>query len=147
MEDKKIFFMTFALNRSTKKSMSLANGNEMISANDQINFHVRAALVNHLRSLANIEARQCIGDLPENVYLYSKQKPCYILIHISPPSNRRMDAPNWYPTIKPLIDGFTDAHVFEDDNDDVITSLTFLRGPKTMDKKYHITIEIREGML
>ena len=108
---------------------------------------IRSDITAHLRRVANAEARQYVGDLPDGVSLYTKTHPCHILVHIQPPSSRRMDAPNWYPTVKALIDGLTDMHMFEDDNDGVITSFTFLRGPKTENKKYRIILEIRPGVI
>lgn len=139
--------IAFELSRSTKNSMDLRNGNEMISSNDSINRYVKMGLVKHLRKLANIEARQYVGDLPEGRHLYSKQNPCHIFVHVHPPHARNMDAPNWYPTIKPLVDGLTDAGLFEDDNNNVITSMTFIPERKSGTKKYLIILEIRDGVI
>lgn len=139
--------IAFELNRSSKGAKGLHVGNEMINANDRMHHHVKAEITKHLRQLSNIEARQYVGDLESEGCLWSKIKPCHILVHICPPSSRRMDAPNWYPTVKALVDGLTDANVFEDDNDDVITSFTFLRGDRTKNKKYRIILEIREGRI
>lgn len=137
--------IAFELSRSTKKSQNLRSGNEMISSNDRLNYHVRAELTDHLRTVASFEARQYVGDIPKGTYLYSKKNPCHIVVHVCPPSSRRMDAPNWYPTVKPLVDGLTDMGMFEDDNNDVITAFTFIPGEKTTNKKYLIILEIREG--
>lgn len=137
--------VTFDLNRSTKKSQNLSAGNEMINSNDRLHYRVRAELTRHLREKANLEGRQYIGDLPEGTYLYSKKEPCHIIVYACPPTNRKMDAPNWYPTVKPLIDGLVDMGMFEDDNDQVITSYTFLNGGKTGTKQYRIILEVRPG--
>lgn len=139
--------IVFDLMRCTKKSMSLKAGNEMISANDRLNFHVRGELVSHLRQLANIEARQYVGDLEDGECIFSKQRPCHIIVYVCPPTRRSMDTPNWYPTVKPLIDGLTDMGMFDDDNDDIITSVTFVPGSKSGTKKYRFILEIREGRL
>ena len=56
-----------------------------------------------------------------------------------------MDGPNWYPTVKPLIDGLVDMGMFEDDNDQVITAMVFVPGVKTNNKKYLIILEIHSG--
>lgn len=139
--------LVFDLMRYTAKSMSLKSGNEMISANDRLNFHIRAELVAHLRQLGNVEARQYVGDLKKGSFLFSKQKPCHVIVQVCAPSKRHMDTPNWYPTIKPLIDGLTDMGMFEDDNDEIITSITFMPGPKSGTKKYRFILEIREGRI
>lgn len=135
---------TYELNRSTKKGRSLAGGNEMMSSNDRICPHFRAELTAHLRKLSTEVALKTY-EHPERT-MFSDVRPCHMYIIICPPTSRRMDAPNWYPTVKALIDGLTDAGVFEDDNDKVITSYTFRRGPVTTNKKYRIELVIREGV-
>ena len=127
--------------------MGLKHGNEMISSNDRLNFHVRAELVRHLREMADLEARQSIGDLPEGKYLHTEEHPCHIFVFIHPPTRRGMDSPNWYPTVKALIDGLRDVQILEDDNDRIVTSMTFIPGKKTENGKYRIILEIRDGRL
>lgn len=133
---------TYELNRTTAKGRSLRGGNEMISSNDRLCPHVKAELTAHLRKLSTEIALNTYEHPEQNQF--SKEHPCYMRIIICPPTKRRMDTPNWYPTVKALIDGLTDAGVFEDDNDKVITSYTFLRGTVTDNKKYKIIIDIQE---
>lgn len=135
---------TYELNRSTKKGRSLDGGNEMMNANDRICPHFRAELTSHLRKLSKEVALNTYEHLEQKPF--SDERPCHMYIIICPPTKRRMDAPNWYPTVKALIDGLTDAGVFEDDNDKVITSYMFTRGPVTDNKKYKIEIIIKEGV-
>lgn len=135
----------YELARSTKSHCSFKAGNQMINANDAMHFHVKKEIVAYLRDLSHITATNYIGVLNEQECLYSKEHPCHIIVQISPPSNRRMDAPNWYPTVKALMDGLTDAGVFKDDNDKVITSFTFIPGTKTDNGLYHIDLEVRPG--
>ncbi len=47
---------------------------------------------------------------------------------VYPPSKRRLDPPNLYPTVKPLIDGLTDANLWEDDDHEHMSSMTFYYG-------------------
>ena len=35
---------------------------------------------------------------------------------------------NWNPTIKPILDGFTDAGLWTDDNSDIVKYVTFAMG-------------------
>lgn len=133
----------YELNRSTKKGHALRGGNEMISSNDRLNMHVKAELTAYLRKLSKESAFK-MYEHPERA-MFSDVHPCHMGIIICPPTKRRMDAPNWYPTIKALIDGLTDAGIFEDDNDKIIRSYTFIRGPQTENKKYRIELVIREG--
>lgn len=134
---------TYELNRSTAKGRSLRGGNEMISSNDRLCPHVKAELTAHLRKLS-AEIAHSADNHPEQP-VFSDVHPCHIGIIICPPTKRRMDAPNWYPTVKALIDGLTDAGVFDDDNNKVIRSTTFIPGIVTTNKKYRIEIIIREG--
>ena len=133
---------TFELSRSTAGARALRNGNEMIGANDRLHYRVKSELVTHLRALAREKA---LEEIPLSGVPFSESRPCHIGVRIHPPTRRRMDAPNWYPTIKPLIDGLKDAGVFTDDNDKVITSLVFLSGKISGTKKYKIEIFVKEG--
>lgn len=136
---------TFELARSSKKAKALRNGNEMISSNDRLHYRVKSELAAHLRALSRDQA---IHNAPLSGYEpFSKNRPCRVGIRVYPPTRRRMDTPNWYPTVKPLIDGLTDAGVFTDDNNTVITSMTFIPGNEISGtKKYRIEILIQEGM-
>lgn len=136
--------VSFELGRSSKGSQNLNTGNEMINANDRMHFHIRSELTEHLRSLANVEARQQVGDLTDEK-IFSEEHPCYVIVHIAPPTNRRMDPPNWYPTVKALIDGLTDMGMFSDDNKNIITGFIFLDEPKTETGKYRIDLELCPG--
>ena len=126
----------YELSRSIAKGHSLRGGNEMISANDRLSIHVKADLTAHLRKLSTDVAHETY----EHIEMFSEDRTCYMAIVVSPPTKRRMDVPNWYPTVKALIDGLTDAGVFEDDNDNVIKSYMFMRGPVTDNKKYRIEL-------
>lgn len=134
-------YFTFELNRSTANGKALKNGNEMISANDRLHPQVKAKLTAHLRELSAKMAKETY----KHIDMFSSVHTCHMCINICPPTDRRMDVPNWYPTIKALIDGLTDAGVFDDDNDTVIKSYTFMRGPVTDNKKYKIELIIKEG--
>ena len=49
-------------------------------------------------------------------------------VFVYPPSKRRLDPPNLYPTTKPLIDGLTDAGMWVDDDHEHMSSMTFYYG-------------------
>lgn len=135
---------TYELKRVGTKKRDLRSGNEMINSNDRLNKYVKAELTAHLRKLSAEVAKKTY-EHPERI-MFSEVNPCHIGVIVHPPTNRRMDAPNWYPTVKALIDGLTDAGVFEDDNNKVVTSMTFIPGVKTKNKKYRIELDIREGV-
>lgn len=133
----------YELNRVGGKKRTLRYGNEMINSNDRMDPHTKGDLTAHLRALSKEIAQKTQKDSEHPVF--SESCPCHICICVCPPTKRRMDAPNWYPTVKALIDGLTDAGIFEDDNDKVITSHLFYRGPVTANKKYRIELDVREG--
>jgi len=135
--------LSYELNRSSGKKISLAKGNEMISQNDRLHHIVKADITSHLRTIARATDFSDLDEVPT----FTPENPCYVLVVVNPPTNRRMDSINWYPTVKPLIDGLVDAELFSDDNDEVITSVTFIPGVKTSNKKYRIDLHIRAGIL
>lgn len=115
----------------------------MISQNDRLHHIVKADITSHLRAIARATDFSEFDEIPT----FTPESPCYILVVVHPPTNRRMDSPNWYPTVKALIDGLADAGLFSDDNDTVITSVTFIPGTKTPNKKYKIDLHVRAGKL
>ncbi len=128
----------YELTRKTNPS-TLKNGNQMISANDRMHFRVKSQLTQFLRKLAANKTWKCA--------VYTRKNPCIITVDIQPPTSRRMDAPNWYPTIKALIDGLVDSGLLSDDNNHVIKSTTF-KSTKLSDTKNYkliITIEPTNG--
>lgn len=64
---------------------------------------------------------------------------------VSAPTRRRFDPPNLYPSVKPIIDGLTDASLWEDDSFDQLTSMTFRAGELSGVKgTFAITLDIRK---
>lgn len=120
----------------------------MVSANDRMHHAPKSILMAHLRDVgkkAGNDYRKEKG-IQKGKLLYEERKPCHIMITINPPTNAQMDAPNWYPTVKALLDGLTDANIFQDDNDKVIKSLTFLPGEKTGSGLYEINLALIDGV-
>lgn len=73
-------------------------------------------------------------------YLYNKFS---VKIKVYSLTKGRIDPPNFYPTIKHLIDGLTDASWWEDDNFDQLIEMSFKYGGITDKKgfyKFEITI-------
>lgn len=121
--------------------------NEMLSANDRMNPHVKAAITAHLRQLSAYQANHQ-GIYSERVY--DEDWPAVVVVKVCPPTRRRMDPPNWYPTVKALIDGLTDAGIWTDDNSRVIPVMMFQAGCLSGSKKYRIDLTIfalREALM
>ena len=54
-----------------------------------------------------------------------------------------MDPPNLYPTVKALLDGFTDSGLWTDDNYQIIQKLSFVYGGLSNSKKYKLEILVK----
>lgn len=134
-----MYSYTFRLTRHSKPKQSLAKGNQLISANDRMHYAVKMKITEFLRNLSKTTLlKNKTWDKP----VFNEDNPCTVTITIDPPTSRRMDPPNWYPSIKALIDGMTDAGLWTDDNKDVIKAMTFVYGSVSGDGTYHITIDV-----
>ena len=111
---------------------------EMISSNDRLHFRAKASLTARLRLIARLKT---IGKV--NVP-FSYKKPCGVNVTFLAPTKRKYDPSNFYPTIKALIDGMTDAKVWTDDNREVIKYMKFEHGGLSGGKYYVVVIEIEE---
>ena len=115
---------------------------EMLNANDRPHWAQKAKITAYLRQIGRLKAQE------GKSIRYSKERPCGLVVTIYAPSKRRMDPPNFYPTVKALVDGMTDAGLWTDDNHEVIQYMTFEYGGLSgIDRKYKITIEVKEGSI
>lgn len=133
---------TFELTRRTGKNQSLAKGNQIINSNDRMHFIVKSKITDYLRQLARktMTSESYSREAP----YYSENRPCLVLVTVYPPTHRRFDAPNIYPTVKALIDGMTDAGVWSDDNNKIIKAISFTCGGVSGSKAYKVEISISE---
>lgn len=129
--------LTFDLSR-TKQN------NEMISSNDRLYFAVKAKRTAMLRRLGQIEAKNYILSTKGKFKMFNKSNPCTANVIIYSPTKRRLDPPNFYPTIKPFVDGLTDVGVWLDDNHEVIKRMSFEYGGLSGGKRYRIELEIEK---
>ena len=141
-QDKADYQCEFILTRKSGKNVYLSNGNQVISSNDRLNPFIKTQLVRFLR---NLSWEQEKDKLTKSYPMFSETRPCHVIITVCPPSRRRMDPPNLYPTVKALIDGLTDAGLWSDDNGHIIQAMTFKLGDVTQDKKYHLRFDIYAG--
>lgn len=112
---------------------------ELLNANDRLHWRVEARLTAYLRQLARAEV--ALDDRGR----FSKAKPCQVLVTVCSPTKRRLDPPNLYPTVKALLDGFTDGGLWPDDNHEIVKRLSFAYGGLSgIDGKYEIKIKIEE---
>lgn len=79
----------------------------LLNSNGVYHYRVKGLRVKLLRSIG------------EKIGSKQRQKTFdkYVVeVYVYPPTKRRLDPPNLYPTVKPLIDGMTDAHIWDDDD-------------------------------
>lgn len=81
----------------------------VLTSNQRLHPQVKAKKTKALRLLAKSEAQGLRGP-----------QPCRVIAWLAFPDRRRRDAPNWWPTIKALMDGLVDAGVWDDDNSRII---------------------------
>lgn len=90
----------------------------LLSANGSYHRFIKMKRVKKLRELAF----EMTKDYRVNFDKFS------IEIYVYPPTKRSFDPPNYYPTVKPLVDGMTDAGLWEDDNHTRLTKMSFAYG-------------------
>ncbi|HEM4334855.1 TPA: hypothetical protein U1Y26_001530 [Streptococcus suis] len=112
---------------------------EMLNANDRMNWAQKAKITAYLRQIGRL-------NVPKGKYVtHTKNRPCGLVVTIYAPTKRRMDPPNFYPTVKALIDGMTDAGIWTDDSHEVIKYMMFEYGGLSgLKDKYRIEIEVEE---
>lgn len=112
---------------------------EMLNANDRMSWARKAKITACLRQIGRL-------NVPKGKYtIHTKKRPCGLVVTIYAPTKRRMDPPNFYPTVKALVDGMTDAGLWTDDSHEVIKYMTFEYGGLSGSKdKYRIEIEVEE---
>lgn len=132
------YVYTFELCRKSKNA-SLTKGNHMISANDNMHHLTKSQIVKFLRGMGYE-----MGLLNKPTIPFSTSNPCTVTIDIYKPKAQRTDAPNYYLTVKPLLDGLTDAGIWEDDNDNVIIQTLFNKMIKHDKKHYIMKITVKE---
>ena len=116
---KQTLTISFELRRTPRNKKT----NQIITANDTLNRFERAAIVKRLRRLSKAKTLEAmtLNNITEHI------TDVDIIIKQTRFDNRTRDAMNLAPTFKALIDGMTDADIWEDDNDDIINAITVER--------------------
>lgn len=117
--------------RATKASVKRLSGKEVAKELRKIEGAKRRSYISHKLALNS------------NEQLF---QTCAVLIRVSNITAHEFDAANFYPTVKPILDGATDsALVWPDDNNSVITGgILFLQGSQKSKTDYIFEIEIVE---
>lgn len=138
------FNFEFTLKRKSG-NVGVNKGNELINSNDRPHYAVRSTIVKFLRELSHDTFVEDHGGLSDSLPMFDIDRPCRVIISVDAPTRRKMDTPNWYPTIKALLDGLTDANLWSDDDDSIIHELIFKTSNKLSPVKgsYKFNIDIQ----
>lgn len=94
---------------------------------------------NELEMEAASEVKSDDIDVP---FLFNKFK---LVVTVCAPTKRKLDPPNLYPTVKPIIDGLTDASWWEDDEFEQLLEVSFRYGGLSGNsKEYRIILDFFE---
>jgi crossover junction endodeoxyribonuclease RusA len=99
-------------------TIKLPPGLKLLNANQRPHRAVKAKLTAKIRGAA---MAACSEDTQMRAALVAAgEQPvmqrAYVLGVLHPPSRRRADPANWYPSFKAAVDGLVDAGVLEDDD-------------------------------
>jgi len=93
-----------------------------LSSNDRRYWVNKADRTKLLRALGFFEARSQVRGL--------RFERANVSVAVAYPRNGRADPPNSYPTVKAILDGFTDAHLWDDDDSEHVVKTSFTRHPE-----------------
>ncbi len=107
-----------------------------LSLNQRMHFRERSAKTSKIR------AEACKAAKATPFFPFGRVR-VRVIFHA--PDKRRRDfvSGNWLPTIKACLDGLTDAKVWPDDNDRVITEMCLVTGAVSP-KKARLVIQVIE---
>ena len=139
---------SFELYRATSKSKDVPRHKKLIlNSNDRMHFHQKAQIVEKLKATAKNEvAKHADGvfnhkwELKEPIF--SSNVPCGVTLTVFTPTKRRSDPDNLQPTLKALMDGFTDVGLWSDDNHEVVKFTKYQFGGLSGNKAYRLEVEI-----
>lgn len=99
-------------------TITLPAGLRLLNANQRPHYRLKAKLTADLRAAA----MEAVSDSPALMAALATAKPgplfarAHILGVLHPPTRRRADPANWYPSFKAAVDGIVDAGVLDDDD-------------------------------
>lgn len=81
-----------------------------LTMNQRLHWAAKAKLSREWRDAAKWGAHEFRGRTQTK-----QQPPCLVTVHVPVVGNRRRDPHNWFPTVKPIVDGLVDAGLWPDD--------------------------------
>lgn len=137
----------FRLARATSKDKDIPKNKKLIlNSNDRLHYQQKAKITAELKKLAYADVHMQT-DYVRPLYtmpIFDSSCPCTVTMTVYPPTSRRMDADNLQPTLKAIMDGFTEADLWTDDNHEVVKRTSYQYGGLSDDKYYHLEIDVYE---
>lgn len=114
----------------------------VINSNDRFHTQIKAKMTKRIRVFSYY---QTLATKDKKRAAFSPSNTCKVTVIIYSPTKSKLDPPNLYPTVKPIIDGMTDAGVWTDDNHKVIKKLSFVYGGLSGERgHYKFVFDIEE---
>lgn len=108
-----------------------------INLNDRNHWGKKSPLTKYWRDIAHVRAQESgIGEADEYPWVFP-----WVTAYLSFGDNRRRDVHNYTPTVKAIIDGCTDAGLWADDRDGILTGPDMRRDES---RAVGVTLRIRE---
>jgi crossover junction endodeoxyribonuclease RusA len=99
-------------------TVTLPAGLRLLNSNQRPHYRIRHEVTKELRAAAH----EAVTDHPALMDALAVAKPgplfqrAHVLGILRPPSARRADPANWYPSFKAAVDGLVDAGLLDDDD-------------------------------
>lgn len=134
----------FNLYRATSKSKVVPKQKKLIlNSNDRMHFHQKAKVTQELKRLAFNQVQNPLNNL-EKLPIFNTAIPCGVTLTVYTPTKRRSDPDNLQPTLKALMDGFTESRLWTDDNHEVVKFTKYQFGGLSGHNGYRLEVDVEE---
>ncbi|WP_035002093.1 hypothetical protein [Lactococcus garvieae] len=102
----------------------------------------KAKAVDGLKKLADREVFKQF--IPSQLPVFGDCRPCGVTLTVYTPTKRRSDPDNLQPTLKALMDGFTESKLWTDDNHEVVKFTKYQFGGLSGHNGYRLEVDVEE---
>lgn len=140
----------FNLYRASSKSKVVPKQDKLIlNSNDRMHFHQKAKIVEQLKLRAkNAVVKSAVGIYDHKWRLvqpiFTPDNICGVTLTVYTPTKRRSDPDNLQPTLKALMDGFTESRLWTDDNHEVVKFTKYQFGGLSGHNGYRLEVDVEE---
>nr|WP_243459906.1 hypothetical protein [Lactococcus cremoris] len=134
----------FELYRAISKSKDVPKSKKLIlNSNDRMHFHQKAKIIQELKRITFNQVRNPLNSL-KKLPLFDSTRTCSVTLTVFTPTKRRSDPDNLQPTLKAIMDGFTESGLWSDDNHEVVKFTKYQYGGLSGTKAYRLEVDIEE---